>query len=246
MGNPIASPKLRVQGVPCLVLCHLPLPPHTPHPLPYPHAHPHARPAHLSLSKGPHLPRRSPATPLGVGAEPAPAKAGGSPPCPALFPFVGLRRSPRDAVGPPTTPRPAHTTCSPFPTVSTPPSRALGPSSGPCLADTPCFPLSTCPSRLKPNLRRVSSGTGRRKIAHTPFSSIQTQPSAPACGGCRACPARRSHPALAAATPRLCGCRACPACPCCHAVTPTSPRCGCRACPAAVTPATLRTPFRRE
>ena len=76
------SPKLRVQGVPC---CHLPLPPNPLHPLPYPHAHPHAPGRNRSSRAGrgtstpPASNSRCSPTPHAEGAEPAPAKAGGSP-----------------------------------------------------------------------------------------------------------------------------------------------------------------------
>ena len=97
--------------------------------------------------------------PQGVGAEPAPAKAGGLPCPPALFPFVDFGPYFTEAVGPRSARALADTTCPPFSTVSTPPSGALGPPSRPCLADTVRFPLSTCPSRLNPKLRRAAPGT---------------------------------------------------------------------------------------
>ena len=95
--------------------------------------------------------------PQGVGAEPAPAKAGGLP-C-ALFPFVGFGPYFTEALRLRSARALADTTCPPFSTVSTPPSGALGPPSRPCLADTVRFPLSTCPSRLNPKLRRAAPGT---------------------------------------------------------------------------------------
>ena len=188
-----------------------PYPLHASHPLPYPHAHPHAP------DRNRHFPRsqenldasrlRQPLQPNAAGC--------GCRACPGEGRGIALPCFPLSVCGdPPTMPSPhlrrrgPHIRLVPlFQPFQHPPAGPSAPSSGPCLADTPCFPLSTCPSRLKPNLRRVTPGTGRRKIAHTPFSSIQTQPSAPE-------PSFPRQERLAA-----CGCRACPA-----AVTPATLR----------------------
>ena len=76
-----------------------------------------------------------------------------------LFPFVDFSPFSTQAVGPRSARALVDTTCSSLSTFSTPPSGALGLPSGPCLAATTCLPLSTCPSRLKPKLRRVPPGT---------------------------------------------------------------------------------------
>ena len=101
-----------------------------------------------------------------------------SPPAPALFPFVDFAPFFTGAAGPRSARALADTTCPPFSTVSTPPSGALGPSSGPCLADTTCPPLSTCPSRLKPKLESVSSGTEEGKKMRSTIQSNSDRPPA--------------------------------------------------------------------
>ncbi len=63
--------RLRVQGLPCLVLCHLPLSPRPPIPYPTPMPTRTRLPLTLSLSKGPHLPRLAlPCFPLSVCGDP--------------------------------------------------------------------------------------------------------------------------------------------------------------------------------
>ena len=94
--------------------------------------------------------------------------------CPALFPFVDFTPFFTGADGPRSARALSDTTCPSFSTVSTPPSGPLGPSSGPCLSDTTCLPLSTCPSRLKPKLESVSSGTEEGKKRAAQFKAIQT------------------------------------------------------------------------
>ena len=111
---------------------------------------------------GPTSTAQSPAValpPQGVGAEPAPAKAGGLP-C-ALFPFVGFGPSFTEALGLRSARALADTTCPPLSTFPTPPSGAVRPPTGQCLAATVRLPLSTCPGPLKPKLHRVPPGTGR-------------------------------------------------------------------------------------
>ena len=180
-------------------------------------------PLTLSLSKGPHLPPLRSPTPRHEGAEPAPAKCRGlALPC---FP-LSVCGDPPAMPSAPLRRRGPHIRLVPLcRLVPTPPSGALGPR----------------PARAW-QIRLVSLC----RLVHRASNPICAAfPQARAAGKSRTHHSAQFKP-NPPVTPACGGCRACPACPCCHAVTPTSPRCGCRACPAAVTPATLRTPFRRE
>ncbi len=127
---------------------------------------------------GPTSTAQSPAValpPQGVGAEPAPAKAGGLP-C-ALFPFVGFGPSFTEALGLRSARALADTTCPPLSTFPTPPSGAVRPPTGQCLAATVRLPLSTCPGPLKPKLHRAPPGTGRpEKTRRTIQSNSNRRP----------------------------------------------------------------------
>ncbi len=90
------------------------------------------------------------------------------------FPLSTFSTPPNRPLGPSSGSCLADTVRFPLSTFSTPPNRPLGPSSGPCLADTTCLPLSTCPSRYKPNLESVSSGTEEGKRCAAQFKAIQT------------------------------------------------------------------------
>ena len=247
-----------------------PYPPTPPIPYPTPMPTRTRVPLTLSLSKGPHLPRRSP-TPRHEGAGFAlpcfPLSVCGGPPAMPSAPLrhrgpqirlVSFCRLFRHPPAGPSAHRPARawqirlvSLCrnpatfrrrrrptydaaartydlSPFSDRFNTPQRGPWPPVRPVPGRYALFPFVdlSISAQTQSAPRFLRHGPPENRAAH---HSAQFKPDP------------RRSPAAA-----RCGCRACPACPCCHAVTPTSPRCGCRACPAAVTPATLRTPFRRE
>ncbi len=223
-----AAGRLGCRACPAWCCATSPYPPTPPIPYPTPMPTRTRVPLTLSLSKGPHLPPPTALQPNAAGC--------GCRACPGEGRGIALPCFPLSVCGDP-------------PTMPSPHLRRRGPH----IRLVPLFqPFQHPPAG--PSAPHPARAWQIRLVSLCRLVHLASNPICAAFPQARAAGKSRTHhsaqfkpsdPRRSPAAAR-CGCRACPACPCCHAVTPTSPRCGCRACPAAVTPATLRTPFRRE